>query len=737
MSERWTDRMRGQTGVLRQRRLVLLLALALATALAWSLSACGGGDGGKGRAGTGEPDGGEPPDDELAGTSLAGVALQWYSTLELCNPWTEGNTREEELAAKVRVALPAQRRASLGREALQRVGLQGLLVERGPLAAQRMRSDLRPEVAEYTLEDPAGDTRLRARLRYDLGELGVLEEVLAVQRARGDGRPVVYPGPEMDLRHQQGEGGAPLLPCDGGPEMEDALSVLVAADEGGRTMTLLRDWRTRHFEVSAGSYPVHLTGHRVLVSDAPWQLAELRSFWGQTYAATHHNWAETTLLDFAGDLAGYHIFAGPGRQPQQPMVRRIGLQNVDGVDGEPATLEVEEVRPGQPPVTHTWQVARPWARVDATHLVRRVQGQAPDAEVIALSDGQVRLQLLTRPRAAAPGFELLDLVPVTYPRAPLLAGQPVGPAAIALLPGDAGYQATVGTDRVEVSHFAGGGYFWLRVRDQAGGLVHEALATIGDLRLGPPMDTTFHGRSADGVTETWVTVRYAGMGAGVSAFYVPVSLRARFAGREVLVDAWDRLSYENTHHNWNDRLQAETDELVLEWQVQELGEAYTLRVTGKDGSAVLPETMLSPQPTAAACELGLPTWTGGDYQSGQDALHQFAAPAMDLVVELARLYVDGGVGESSIYELGGFSLRWGVGENVCVTDPAQLDYENSHHNWHDRAEARAGGRRYVLQLTFDAMAGGGWSYVLTAFLEGSEQPLWGPIPLERTGGPTW
>jgi hypothetical protein len=70
------------------------------------------------------------------------------------------------------------------------------------------------------------------------------------------------------------------------------------------------------------------------------------------------------------------------------------------------------------------------------------------------------------------------------------------------------------------------------------------------------------------------------------------------------------------------------------------------------------------------------------------------------VVQLERSYEAAGVGHSYLFRLDGFGLRLG-GETICITDPSQLEYVNTHHNWTDIARAQTDSARYELELIFD------------------------------------
>ena len=133
------------------------------------------------------------------------------------------------------------------------------------------------------------------------------------------------------------------------------------------------------------------------------------------------------------------------------------------------------------------------------------------------------------------------------------------------------------------------------------------------------------------------------------------------------------------------------------------------------------------------CDLGLPRWTGPEYQEQDDALLEFEGESEAIEVKSARLYRGVGEGRSSIFELDGFYLRRAA-EVICLRDTESLEYNNSHHNWRDQAVATEGDRRYLLDLTFD-LDTGEWIYKVSS-LQGA-QNRWGPIDLKLVAGPNY
>jgi hypothetical protein len=90
--------------------------------------------------------------------------------------------------------------------------------------------------------------------------------------------------------------------------------------------------------------------------------------------------------------------------------------------------------------------------------------------------------------------------------------------------------------------------------------------------------------------------RWAGQGVGESSIYAPLSFQLTFGGATHFVDAWDRFAYTNTHHNWQDQLEARTDTLTLFWTVTFESGPLVHRVRAVEttsGQEVLPETVIT------------------------------------------------------------------------------------------------------------------------------------------------
>lgn len=150
----------------------------------------------------------------------------------------------------------------------------------------------------------------------------------------------------------------------------------------------------------------------------------------------------------------------------------------------------------------------------------------------------------------------------------------------------------------------------------------------------------------------------------------------------------------------------------------------------------------SPEPTPIpAVERGdeLCGSAPGGSEQGIHAL-RFENADAGVTVQIGRAFLNFGIGHSSIYGLTGFSLSI-EGTEHCSGDFGDItrtSYENTHHNWEDRASGTLeGGTRYELYLgrEFVNEEFGEWAPTLSAFDASSGESVLDPIPLVSTGGP--
>jgi len=90
------------------------------------------------------------------------------------------------------------------------------------------------------------------------------------------------------------------------------------------------------------------------------------------------------------------------------------------------------------------------------------------------------------------------------------------------------------------------------------------------------------------------------------------------------------------------------------------------------------------------------------------------------------------VGETLPYEM----MRFGVcdeEDGVCVSDMAKMTYGWQHHNWDETLTAEAGGREYIVRMSFVLSEVSSWTDTLEIRdLEGAGITT-GPLPLEERG----
>lgn len=545
-------------------------------------------------------------DASLAGTALEHVAVDCPEPLELCTLWSEGNTVAEEQARHVHLALPKLERSGLAPEALARAQVDGALVENGNLAAQRWRlapGTIGHTLRKYALTQLNGTTQLSAEVAHDLGAAGTLVESYTLYRGAQSTHAVVLDGVGGEVNFSLERPGLSepisLVRCDGGPTLEASVEVLPAS-RGGRWLVLTRFLNSLPAE--EGSYPVHVTGLRLAFADASLPTLDAEDFFAHTYAAQHHNFAEASTVDFAQEPRLYHTIFRPlaeGDTSAPPEVpEKVALHDVN-TPGQQGWLELTTRKADGTQATERWEVQGRPVRVHAAELLRSATLGCAGARVFGVGYFEATgladtFQLLTCPQAAAPGYALKAVVPVWYPRDISLVGTRIEGAAISPVTTTHGTGHAVKLGGVTASFVTSDGQvFFYEERDAQGKLLSSY--SSGARELGPyarPRVETLV--AADGAGTSMELVRqWAGVGVGKSSLYAPLSFQLTFGGRTVLVDAMDALRYANTHHNWEDALEARAEGLVLRWRTSFNGAIPNeVRVEKDSGEVVLPWTAL-------------------------------------------------------------------------------------------------------------------------------------------------
>jgi len=542
---------------------------------------------------------GEP----ITGTALAGIVVRWDAPLELCNAWREGATIEQEVAHKVHLTIPAQARSDLAFESLRSAPMNGVRVTTGPFAGESVEPIADTRVSYFDVVAGQGYDALGAEITHDLGPGGVLVESYAVTRAPGQtGAVAIGDGFEVTFAWAPEVGGAPhpLESCSIPASYETAIAVLAAPapQAGGLSATLMRFYGTLYSDFSAGSYPVRLISSQVVLSDEPYRIFQASGEWAQTYAAQHHNWGETTRIDFTKDLGTWFTIFQPlarGEEIWAGAVSQVQLEDVGG--GSTGEVTITRLAADGTPSDLKLATASAWRRVDNNHLGREL-AKTCQGTVGAVGFGDHIAQLMLCPDAGGPrGNRLVGIVPVMWNVDPSVVGELVTSDEIATLSGRLGWSATIGTSTLIIEPQEGGGFI-TDVLDADGTSVSNAYADLYELGPMGGWDAPIEA-GADGISVK-IARRWAAQGVGESSIYAPESMALSWGDNVYVVSAWDRLAYVNTHHNWNDTLDATTDDgHVLHWKIvydfeNAQGLVQRVWVTDAAGNEVLAPTVVTP-----------------------------------------------------------------------------------------------------------------------------------------------
>ena len=174
----------------------------------------------------------------------------------------------------------------------------------------------------------------------------------------------------------------------------------------------------------------------------------------------------------------------------------------------------------------------------------------------------------------------------------LVDGAAIEPATIS---GRPGHRVQVGDSTVELTQDPGATAYFLTIR-RGTQRITELLVTPSELAP-PPADEerlVFVGRG--GTPRLEMVRRWFGQGAGHSSIFAPVSFALSFDGQHHRAEAWDDLRYTNTHHNWEDVYEAQSQGLVMRWQTRFLPTRRdVVTVVRESGEVVLPETEVVPE----------------------------------------------------------------------------------------------------------------------------------------------
>lgn len=522
-------------------------------------------------------------DGALTGTSLEDVRLEWTQPVVLCDEFREGTSLEDAVAHKTMVELSPQPRSTLEPGDLGTISLENATVDHGPLAADQWSgSAVGSTLTRWETFGPADATQLSAEVAHDLGARGTLFESFYVTRSAGDTRPVIYGQDEVAFYLEPPNGDSiQLSPCGGPSDLEPAVFVLSATD-GAETLTVIREQNMRY--TRAGTFPVFPVRSEVQLSKyGAWGLLA-SGHWSQVYTAEHHNWDEQSQIRFDHDLPHYFSTFGPydrGDLTMGQMVRTIELVGVNTPWNNSTATVIEQSFSDGAEISTTYSVDVDWTRIDGMQLERESACATPNVETL-WGVGSTNYQL----QVVRCGSIIETIVPVYFPPdvtqvGTRLAATQNGVVATAV--------AGSHTIRIDESGFSA----QLIVLD-AGGTEIENTSAYGITLFevnGSAYRMTATRSEADVSAE--ITRQAVAQGVGNSTIYAPVSFSLSFDGQTHSVRAWDAMTYSNSHHNWDDTLEAETDELRISWAVLEFGQSWRVSAVRKsDGTQVLPSTVI-------------------------------------------------------------------------------------------------------------------------------------------------
>lgn len=536
-------------------------------------------------------------DPSLRGTRFEGVALRWSGPLELCTHWNAFEIARSR-GQRAHLSLAPAPRSAPGRGSLSAAPLLGGLLRRGTRAAdQHELSSLvqSSTLSEWSLSDPAGSggSQLLATVRYALGSSGTLVEQISAFRADGDLRPIVVDALAEVSFSLELPGGETIFfeRCGvGSEELEDQIHAVVGT-RNGATLTLLRELRTR--EALVGSAPITLTGARLYSSEEPWLEMSAKGFFSWVFASGVHNWNEYADLDFTEDPWSYQGYFAPGAPGLGlSVISRLELSELNPPGGASTGMRVFRRGSDGQTTTEEWQSEGAWRRVDAGALRGRCDQQV--VESLTLGPNLV-VHLSLCPGPGPLGATLESVLPAVFTPDAADTGHILGPErqTEVMLGGRPAVHVALGSALAAVEIARTGAHeFLVRALDRAGAEVQAATVRALPFVAEPRRQEALSGSGAGGTVTATVVRSTFGQGVGNSTLYVPFLVEARWPGGSARVEAFDRLQYYNTHHNFTDHLTARIEDLEIEWRINSAREQFlTVRRSGS-GEVLLPETEL-------------------------------------------------------------------------------------------------------------------------------------------------
>jgi hypothetical protein len=289
--------------------------------------------------------------------------------------------------------------------------------------------------------------------------------------------------------------------------------------------------------------------------------------------AQHHNLVDESLLHFDRDTVNWHTRFRPGLDVEQIAVRRVELDGVDQFERGNGFVVIETTLPAGTDTARRYALTQPVLGLSSTQILRRLQFDGPrcadNADLTVRGVGPlgfagVALQLLTCPRAAAPGFAVVGVVPVLVPDIDAI-GSVIDDVTAITVDGAPGFSFAIGRETARLS-FPDPTYALLQIGSgnphflEVGSIDRVRSTDIEGLDLSQRFE------SDDGRVQLQLSLQRAGLGGGHSTIWAPRFAVLTLDGERFVAAALDAIVYENTHHNWYDRFEAHSGDVTFSWR---------------------------------------------------------------------------------------------------------------------------------------------------------------------------
>jgi hypothetical protein len=540
----------------------------------------------------------------LTGSHLVATTTRWASTLDLCVRSPSTVSIEDARAYKARITLPPQVRGALTLDALEDATVVATVVERSPFSADHHRPTATSAVTQWELRRYADHDTMVATIDHTFEGLGTITESYEVTRRADEPSDVVVDEASTEVafswRPAGRDEGHALVPCNGSDEGEEIIDVVGVA-LGDYSSVLIR---VHHAFSGADGSLTNDVRHATTL----WQ-GELNylsgipasGYWAHSQGK-HHDGRDITEVDRSRDLAAWQLvykLRAAGNETTRDIISKVHY--LEGRDDLPGTIEISRLNSdGTTSKTTSDTKTRP-RRIDAPFLAREYADCASPTIGALWSDHVPMLQVAFCPSVSGPrGLTLAALVPIGQIFPPQFVGQVFAGTAIVNLPDGSGWTVRVGAHRVVVV-LRDDGRLDVDVLTDGDVSVVDPIGQLRPLRPVAGENDQIHVTSLDDDVEL-VIERSSLRSRGVaSIIYALSEVVFRWGERHHRIRAWDALDYTNTHHNWDDSLQATTpDGDIIHWRydfydpVTAVSDVHRVWVTDAGGEILLPETLVYP-----------------------------------------------------------------------------------------------------------------------------------------------